>query len=97
MARDRVSMKSSSRRVTPLLLRLLVVPALVLFLCFAFTLPLPHFALRRNDIPSRDPVIPLVGDAGVNPVQALVDALRSATADASRYRNVSFNGHDAQV
>lgn len=42
-------------------------------------------------------MIPLVGEAGEVPVQALAGALRRATLAASAYKNVSFNVHDAQV
>lgn len=95
MVLSRVNMKGTSRRA----LRFVLVPVFLLFLCFAFTLPRLHpFALRSwNGFPAREPVIPLVGNVGASPVQALVDTLRSATAAASRYRNVSFTDRDAQA
>ena len=97
MVRDKAKMKGG-RRVT--LLRLVLVVPVFLLLCFAFTLPLSSFESSRplgNGFPVRDPVIPLVGNAGESPVQALVGALRSATVAASAYRNVSFNDVDAEV
>lgn len=95
MVLNRVNMKGTTRRAP----RFLLVPAFLLFLCSAFTLPRLHpFASRSwNGFPAREPVIPLVGNVGASPVQALVSALRSATAAASRYRNVSFTDRDAQV
>ncbi|KAG0578811.1 hypothetical protein KC19_4G051000 [Ceratodon purpureus] len=97
MVRDKAKMKGG-RRVT--LLRLVLVVPVFLLLCFAFTLPLSSFESSRplgNGFPVRDPVIPLVGNAGESPVQALVGALRSATVAASAYRNVSFNDVDAET
>lgn len=94
MVRNRVSMKGASRRRVTLLRLLVVVPALILILYFAFLLPLPSFELRARGLPSRDPVISLVSNAtGANasPLKALVDALQSATSAAARFRNVSFN------
>jgi hypothetical protein len=97
MVRDRGRMKGA-RRVT--LLRSLLVAPVFLLLCFAFALPLSPFESRRpraDGLAARDPVIPLVGEAGASPVQALVGALRSATAAASAHMNGTFNDHDAEV